>query len=262
MQARPFIIQQKQSFVKKTYKKLPLLPKLPKKASRLPEMMAMIGTALGIYSIVKKLPEVRQYRLRLREAAALGRIIREQKSIRSELAINKPAERRDRNYGYAFSWPDADTNLTEQKLIARSNDEGEKWRNVASERSYEVAQELVVDELGNLAPPELQNAESSYFKIDCVEVRLLHHLNRTLPAHASPSILLYTERAPCKSCCVVITKFLDERKTASLSVVYGHGYGWDAEARRDRRHAMSVQKSMEKNYAGRLVFGTVKELQA
>ena len=248
--------------MKKIYKNLPLLPKSPRKASLLPEMLAMIATALSIYSIVKKLPEVRQYRLRLREVAALGRIIREQKSIRSELAIHKPAERRERNYGYVFSWPDADTDLIQHKLIARSNDEGEKWLNVASKRLYEVAQKLDFDELGDLVPPALQNADGSYFKIDCVEVRLLHHLHRTLPVHASPSILLYTERAPCESCCVVITKFLNKRKTASLSVVYGHGYGWDAEARRDRRHAMSVQNSMEKSYSGRLVFGTVKELQA
>lgn len=245
----------------KTPKILKPLPKPPRLASRMPEMLALIGLAFGMLAVSLSNPSLRRYRLRARETSALGRIVREQRTIRSELTINKPAELRDRNYGYAFIWADADSDTPTQKLIARSNDEGQNWREVASERGYTVASKPEHDELGPLTPPMSFSEEGCYFKIDCVEVRLLHHINRTLPAETSYSILLYTERAPCRSCCVVIQKFLYERVSASLSVVYGHGYGWNDEARRARQHALLVQNEMEVEFKGRLVFGTVEELR-
>jgi hypothetical protein len=244
----------------KTPKILKPTPKRPRSASRLPEMLALVGLAVGIYAVSRSTPNARRYRLRVREASALGRIVREQGAIRSDLVINKPAERRDRNYGYAFTWTDANPDIPKHRLIARSNDTGQNWREVADKHGYEVVRRPVLDELGPLTPPESHNERGSYFKIDCVEVRLLHHINCTLPAKTSSTILLYTERAPCPSCCVVIQKFLHEHESASLSLVYGHGYGWSEEDRREREHALLVQNEMEADFQGRLVFGTVEEL--
>lgn len=247
--------------MKKIPKTLKAVPKRPTSASRMPEMLALIGIAFDKYAVGHDTLNARRLRSRVREASAVGQIVREQAKIRSEISINKPPEERDSNYGYAFSWTDRDRKSPSHRLIARASDGGQKWRNVAAKRGYVAVPRPIVGELGPLTPlPSTDKDGAEYLKIDCVEVRLLHHINHTLPLEAASRVLLYSERAPCASCCVVIQKFLNERKAASLSVVFGHGEPWSEEAGIDRRHALSVRNQMERKFSGRLAFRAVEEL--
>lgn len=247
-------------------KKKPRLLPLPRfqapltSSGRHPEMLTMIGTLGGaLLDAAMKSAEADRFRKRVREQASLARIVQAQSAVRGLLVLcTPPSKRRTCNYGYAFMWDTPGLIAPSLSLLARSNERNSAWRDLKDVRSYTVVPKPTEEQLGTLAP--VGRWPDGRPKVDCVEVRMLNLLHRCAMAGSDSSILLYTERFPCRSCSAVIDRFMTQHKAINLTVAFGHGFDPGQNSAAHRRADLRIRLKMERDHAKRLKFIALREL--
>ena len=248
----------------------------PRKSSgRHPEVKSQMGQQVHSLLLTQGDEDgARRWSEHMRLVSDLARIVNSQNETRGDEKLAKaPDSRKDCNYGYAFAASPPSSVSPSFRLVARSDD-GEipaVFSDPGQSYHLVTVQKVEYAQLGPLRPPGKWPApeggppgSQGDWKIDCVEVKLLHRLRTELPLKQAAIVNLFTERLPCASCCTVIQNYLESRSKDTLRIIYGFGFYRDPrllteDAARKRRTRYARLREIQGACGARLLVSSLIE---